>query len=102
MAELAHASSLRFLAAVIAGYDVTTRIGEAVDSDQLYLRGFHPTAVCGVFGAAAAAAFVLGLDAATTTHALGIGPHHRRNDGIELDSCARLHPSPETPHSKFG
>jgi 2-methylcitrate dehydratase PrpD len=72
MAELAHASSLRFLAAVIAGYDVTTRIGEAVDSDQLYLRGFHPTAVCGVFGAAAAAAFVLGLDAATTTHALGI------------------------------
>ena len=72
MAEQVDASPMRFLTAVIAGYDVTTRIGEAVDSDQLYLRGFHPTAVCGVFGAAAAAASVLGLDAATTAQALGI------------------------------
>jgi 2-methylcitrate dehydratase PrpD len=70
--EQVKASPLRFLAAVIVGYDVTTRIGEAVDADQLYLRGFHPTAVCGVFGAAAAVAFVLGLDAATTAQALGI------------------------------
>ena len=72
VAEQAGASPLRFLAAVIVGYDVTTRIGEAVDADQLYLRGFHPTAVCGVFGAAAAAAFVLGLDAETMTQALGV------------------------------
>jgi len=72
VAEELGVSPLRFLAAVIVGYDVTTRIGEAVDADQLYLRGFHPTAVCGVFGAAAAAAFALGLDAETTAHALGI------------------------------
>jgi 2-methylcitrate dehydratase PrpD len=56
VAEQVDASPMRFLTAVIAGYDVTTRIGEAVDADRLYLRGFHPTAVCGVFGAAAAAA----------------------------------------------
>jgi len=71
-AERAGASPMRFLTAVISGYDVTTRIAEAVDSDLLYLRGYHPTAVCGVFGAAAAVAFVLGLDAETTTQALGI------------------------------
>ncbi|HYB43810.1 MAG TPA: MmgE/PrpD family protein, partial [Candidatus Methylomirabilis sp.] len=72
VAEQGGASPMRFLAAVIAGYDVTTRIGEAVDADLLYLRGFHPTAVCGVFGAAAAAAYLLGLDARTTAHALGV------------------------------
>src|SRR5262249_26077802 len=66
VAEETGASPMRFLAAVIAGYDVTTRIGEAVDADQLYLRGFHPTAVCGVFGAAVAAASLMGLDADAT------------------------------------
>jgi 2-methylcitrate dehydratase PrpD len=72
VAEQVGGSPARFLTAVVAGYDITTRIAEAVDSDLLYLRGFHPTAVCGVFGAAAAAAYLLGLDAETTTHALGI------------------------------
>jgi 2-methylcitrate dehydratase PrpD len=62
----------RVIAAVILGYDVTTRIGEAIDADLLYQKGYHPTSVCGVFGAAAAAAYLHGLDAATTTHALGI------------------------------
>src|ERR1700730_4215681 len=71
-AEQVGTSPMRFLTAVIAGYDITTRIGEAVDSDLLYLRGYHPTAVCGVFGGAAAAAYVMGLDAPTTTKALRI------------------------------
>jgi 2-methylcitrate dehydratase PrpD len=62
----------RVIAAVVLGYDVTTRIGEAIDADLLYQKGYHPTSVCGVFGAAAAAAYLHGLDAATTTHALGI------------------------------
>src|SRR5262249_8557276 len=61
MAEVVHASPLRFLAAVIAGYDVTTRIGEAVDSDQLYLPRFHSAAGSGAVGAGAAAARTLGL-----------------------------------------
>jgi len=71
-AERVGAAPMRFLTAVIAGYDVTTRVAEGVDSDLLYLRGYHPTAVCGVFGAAAAVAYVLGLDAELTTQALGI------------------------------
>src|SRR2546422_9436450 len=35
-------------------------------------RGFHLTATCGAFGAAAAAGAVLGLDAAAIAAALGI------------------------------
>src|SRR3989442_8413120 len=37
-----------------------------------YRRGFHVTATCGAFGAAAGAGAVLGLDAAAITAALGI------------------------------
>src|SRR6185312_1743800 len=38
----------------------------------LYARGFHPTSVCGAFGAAAAASRLLGLDRDRATNALGI------------------------------
>ncbi len=66
------ASPLRVLTAVVLGYDVTARVGEGVDADLLYHRGFHPTAVCGVFGAAATAAALMGLDAQRTANALGL------------------------------
>ena len=59
------------LAAAIAGNEVVTRLGMAVGS-AFHARGFHPTAVCGVFGATSAAARLGGLDAATTVNALGI------------------------------
>ena len=41
-------------------------------SGAFHARGFHPTSVCGVFGATAAAARLAGLDAETTTSALGL------------------------------
>jgi 2-methylcitrate dehydratase PrpD len=41
-------------------------------SGLFHKRGFHPTAVCGVFGATAAAARLDGLDPGRTTSALGI------------------------------
>lgn len=59
-------------AAVVAGYEVTARVGMALRPEEHYGRGFHPTATCGAFGAAAAAARCLGLDAAATLAALGI------------------------------
>jgi 2-methylcitrate dehydratase PrpD len=59
------------LAAIIAANEVVTRIGMAA-SGAFHERGFHPTAVCGVFGAAAAAARLGGLDAQTAASALGI------------------------------
>ena len=49
------------LAAIVAGYEVTCRVALALPAGDHYDRGFHPTATCGAFGAAAAAARVFGL-----------------------------------------
>jgi 2-methylcitrate dehydratase PrpD len=70
-AEAHGASGADLLAAIVAGNEVVTRLGMAAGA-AFHARGFHPTAVCGVFGAAAAAARIRGLDAARTTQALGI------------------------------
>jgi 2-methylcitrate dehydratase PrpD len=59
------------LAAVVAANEIVTRIGMAA-SGAFHARGFHPTAVCGVFGATSAAARLARLDPQTTTSALGI------------------------------
>ena len=70
------------LAAVTAGTEVVARIGMAA-SGAFHARGFHPTSVCGVFGATAAAARLAGLDAETTTSALGLaGQHVVGPDGV--------------------
>lgn len=62
----------RFLPAVVAGYEMACRTGMALRPAAHYDRGFHPTATAGVFGAAAAAGLVLGLDADRLTQAFGI------------------------------
>ncbi|MFN8187710.1 MAG: MmgE/PrpD family protein [Gaiellales bacterium] len=59
------------LAAIVAGNEVVCRVGMAA-SGQFHARGFHPTAVCGVFGGVAAVSRIAGLDADATTRALGI------------------------------
>ncbi len=70
--EMAGASGEDVLAAIVAGYEVVIRVALALPAKAHYDRGFHPTATCGVFGAAAAAARVFGLDAAGVASALGI------------------------------
>jgi len=60
------------IAAIALGYDVAVRVADAINSQQLYIRGFQPTAVCGGFGAAAVAAKLLRLDAGQTADAFGI------------------------------
>lgn len=59
-----------FLLAFVLGVDIECRIGNAVSPDH-YQRGAHITSTCGVFGAAAAVAKVLGLDAQQIVWALG-------------------------------
>ena len=59
------------LAAIVAGNETACRVGMAVPG-AFHARGFHPTAIGGVFGATAAVARLAGLDQATTTSALGI------------------------------
>lgn len=71
-AELTGASGADTLAAIVAGYEVTCRIALALPAGDHYDRGFHPTATCGAFGAAAAAGRVFGLDAAAIADAFGI------------------------------
>ncbi|MBV9735752.1 MAG: MmgE/PrpD family protein [Acidisphaera sp.] len=71
-AEMAGAAGAEVLAAIIAGYEVTCRVALALPAGEHYARGFHPTATCGAFGAAAAAGRVFGLDAASIASAFGI------------------------------
>lgn len=71
-AERVDASGEELLVGVIAGYEITIRLGMAVNPESHYDRGFHMTATCGTFGATAAAGRVLGLDAETIASAMGI------------------------------
>ena len=71
-AGMTNASGATTLAAIIAGYEVVCRVALALPAGDHYQRGFHPTATCGAFGAAAAAARVFGLDAEGVASALGI------------------------------
>lgn len=71
-AEMVGASGATVLAGIVAGYEVTCRLAVALPGGDHYDRGYHPTATCGAFGAAAAAARVFGLDAAGVANAFGI------------------------------
>lgn len=59
------------LDALAVGSEVALRVAVAA-APSIYARGFHPTSVCGAFGATAAAARIRGLDAGQTANALGI------------------------------
>ncbi|MBN8897246.1 MAG: MmgE/PrpD family protein [Rhodospirillales bacterium] len=69
--EMVGASGADVLAAIVAGYEVTCRVALALPAGEHYDRGYHPTATCGAFGAAAAAARVFGLDADGVANAMG-------------------------------
>ncbi|MBB3064242.1 MmgE/PrpD family protein [Limibacillus halophilus] len=94
IAEASGASGRDFLLGLIAGYEVACRLGE-VFRGSLFRYGFHPTALCGALGAAAAGAVVLRLDSIAATRALGIagtqaaGLVEWRADGSWIK---RLHP----------
>jgi len=60
------------LTAIVAGYEVGARVGEAAGTAHLR-RGFHPTGTHGAVAAAAAAARLLNLPPAQVIDALGIG-----------------------------
>ena len=58
--------------AIAAGYEIMIRTSLALDPSAARLKGWHLTAVCGTFGAAAAAAVLLRLDPERTAWALGL------------------------------
>ena len=68
IAQARGASGDRLLGSVIAGYEVSNRLGVAVN--PAHYQYWHTTGTIGAFGAATAAAVVLGLNGEKTAHAL--------------------------------
>ena len=95
LAEQCSSSLDDVYAAIVAGYEVTLRVGAALNPASAYERGFHPTAICGALGSAAASARLLHLSAEQTTMALGIAGSMASGSMAYLDDGAwtkRLHP----------
>lgn len=72
IAEREHRDGRSLLAALVLGVDLACRVSNAIGPTALYRRGFHPTAVAGGFGSAAAAANLLHLDVKQVRNALGL------------------------------
>ena len=84
------------LHAFVLGVEVECRLGNAV-SPWHYKRGWHITSTCGVFGAAAAVAKVLGFDA----ERMRLGARQRLRTVIGTDRDAR-HDGQEHRRRRFG
>ena len=72
VSEMTGASGADFVAAVVLGCEIEYRLSMALGPVEQYNLGFHPSAVCGCFGATAAAAFLLHLDEKQVTSAFGL------------------------------
>ena len=70
-AELEEADGKALMQAYHVGVEVACKISEAIDPRH-YQEGFHSTATCGTFAAAAAVASIMGFDAGSTMRALAI------------------------------
>ncbi|NPV44272.1 MAG: MmgE/PrpD family protein [Firmicutes bacterium] len=69
IAEAFNKDGKSLITAIVAGYDIATRIGEAVTPS--HYKYWHSTGTCGTFGAAAASAKLLGLKKEQVLHSLG-------------------------------
>jgi len=90
------ASADELLSAIVCGYEAMTRVGMAADAHQVIRDGYHPTALFGGFGAAAAAALLLKLDehglARAWGHVLSLtGGSMQFSDEPEGTTVKRLH-----------
>mgnify|MGYP003629651068 FL=1 len=68
IAQARGVSGARLLTGIVAGYEVSNRLGAA--ANPAHYEFWHTTGTIGTFGAAAAAANILGLSAEQTLHAL--------------------------------
>ena len=71
LAQARGATGLQLIRGVVAGYEVSTRIGAAMGRE--HYRYWHNTGTVGTFGAVSAAATLIGLDAGRHAHALCTG-----------------------------
>jgi 2-methylcitrate dehydratase PrpD len=90
-AEGKRASGRQFLRAVVLGYDVAARVNDALGADAFAFAGRMTHSFGGTFGAGAAAAALLGVDALHARYLLsycaqqasGVGSSVRDGDHIE-------------------
>ena len=73
VAEKLNSKGSELVTAIAAGYEVMIRTSLAMNPSATRLRGFHLTGVCGPFGAAAACASLMKLNAEQTAWAIGLG-----------------------------
>ncbi|MBI3128802.1 MAG: MmgE/PrpD family protein [Candidatus Tectomicrobia bacterium] len=95
VAEAHRPDPKRVIAAIVAGYEVTNRVGNAVNPTSHYKRGFHPTGTCGAFAASVTASKMLGLSPEAAASAFGIAGSQAAGSMQYLDNGAwtkRFHP----------
>jgi hypothetical protein len=83
-----------FYRALAVGYEVDCRVAAALDPAS-YDRGFHTTAIAGIFGAVVATARLRGLDTDTTLAAFGLATSKAAGSMQYLTNGSwnkRLHP----------
>lgn len=88
LAEARKLSGREVLTAFILGVEVECRIGNAV-SPRHYARGWHITSTCGIFGAAAASAKLLGLSVDGVANAIGIAASQSAGNVENLPTAAK-------------
>jgi len=71
-AQMKKSSGQELITACVLGYEIQIRLGLAGGSSAHYKKGFHPSATCGIFGAAAAAGYLIGLNKQQFISAFGI------------------------------
>ena len=94
-AEAHNPDPKRVIEAIVAGYEVTNRVGNAINPKSHYERGFHPTGTCGTFAASVTASKILGLSREATSNAFGIAGSQASSSMQFLETGSwtkRLHP----------
>ena len=90
ISEMTGASGRDFLTAFVAGFEVQVKIAEAINADHFTgKRGFHTSGTIGVFGAAAAAARLMGLTVQEIVHALAIAATMSSGIGVNHGAMAK-------------
>ena len=70
--EKLHINGPTMISSLIVGVDVASRVSYSLTPSGQYSRSFHPSSVCGCFGAASASSFILDLNPKQIKNALGL------------------------------
>lgn len=92
LAEEQGKSGADVVTAYVVGMEVQSRIGTSIGGDH-YRKGWHTTSTIGVFGAAAACSWILGLDAEGFGRAMGIAASNASGVKANFGTMTKpLHP----------